>query len=533
MRRNRTVSVAVGYLLLTVVVLVADAILVSSYLGFLASSSGWVPSIVYEKSQGVVYGSYMISPCQVQTRDSWNLQEYTIEVPCLHISLVNPSPVPAEAILLAHLPGLPTTYRVVDLLPTMGIYWDTPNGQPPRGVSVVERPSWFVGPVNPASGPYMALRLDPGASTSFRVPLYYSGVPSELLACTRVGCTRLRSVGSQMSLAKPTATWILSPSDQPQQVPSPQETEDDIPKYTAHQTAQWSVWTVGGRGYRCIAGHPYATITLWFSMPAPECCDIECPPSTKRSRGSEPRARCGIGIAQEAMLSPSSVYGYPPSAIVGYFSTDRNFDFVVPSTSISYFRGSYRLIGFDSRKYSGGSPYSNVVGKWTVYRYQECNRRVVNMEFILSVDPDRSVPLSVLYPRSTYAVAYVATRGFAELSDIFFGLLPAYRYDNVVIKVYAIERLVLGGRTETREIKVAEVVAERTSNYVDNRGSMVPINLGKTVGIKVEVMYTMVGEEPAYCYANFLDFTLYCGSTYDRNVRLGFYVELIPQQFFR
>lgn len=523
MSNMKTISIAVSYILLMAVAVIADAILVSVYVNYVTQIAGWAPRIVYEKTQGLVYGAYMLSPCTIRVYEGpggW--LSYTIEVPCIHASLVNPNPVPVEVILLAHLPGLQTTYKIVEPISSLGIYWDTSDGNPPAGVSLVRPPDWFIGPINPSSGLYRAIRMESGVSASFRIPLLYSGAPSELLACTRVGCVRLHTIGSQLLIQRPSATWILFPSNQPQPLPSQNIT---IPTYSITQTWRWSAHSIGGPKTECKSRLNYlVTITQWLY--GADCC-LSCPEGTVKYIVGD-YFPCFDGV-NGVLVSPSSLIGYPPSIIVGYFSTDSNFNFVVQQDTINISGKRYRIYGFDSRSYSQYfSQYNYVVGTWSNYQNEECFIREVAIEINIFADPGRTAPLSLLFPRSTNAYIYAITRGFME--SVTYWDIPAsyYLYDNVVINITA--KGIDGTITQFPLIR-----AEYTSNYVSNIQNITSfrINLSRTVEVTVNIRYRMIGESPSYCFTNFLGYTLYCGRDYDRRVRLAFYVEVIPDELFR
>lgn len=525
---RRSVSVAVSYLLLVAAVLAADIILVSGYLGFVYRASGWVPRIVHDVGQGLVYGAYAISMCQIYKPDWQRRELYVIEVPCIHVSLSNPNPVPVEVVLLAHLPEYPGDYRVVEVVSSMEILlW---GKSPPEGVRLVDASGWFMDGRSVKS-----ILMEPHASVSFAVPIYYSGAPSVLLACTRVGCTKLHTVGAQTVIQRPSASWILFPSDT--QRPQPQLQEVRVTKFSAHQTVEWNARTLGGQGHRCstTTSHErqYPITMLSILLKATECCE-DCPANTRKVLDrSWTRSWCYLDFRDGTMVSPSALLGYPPGIVVGYFTTDPNFEFVVPIKQVRTTKGSHTLLGFNSQIYSRLiTEYNHVVGDWKNYANQECNRRYVNITISLFADPDRTQPLRMLYPNSRRAYVLVVARGFIESSGLF-NLFK--RWDNVFVRVDAVHRFIEDGKAVTSKKTVVYLETRYTSDYVSNAENLESayIDLGNTYEIIVNVVYEMVGEEPIMCHKDVEGLIVYCGSSYDRHVRLGFYVEIIPEQYFR
>lgn len=523
----RTVSVAVSYILLVAVAAVADAILVSTYVGFVSRSVGWVPHVVYEISQGLVYGVYMMSPCTIEVREVFppgGMVTYTVTLPCLHISVVNPNPVPVEVILLGHVPSsLLTGYKVLDLLTSFGLYWDTSDGNPPPGVSVVKSPSWLVEPIGSLGpGVYRAIRMNPGASATFRVPLTYAGTPSEVLACTKVGCTKLHTVGAQVIIQRPSATWILYPSDQQ---PRPPQDVQASPTYSLTQTWEWKARTLGGQPIGCQPKMERLTMPRRTAMVLPAgglCCGM-CPPETftvPYKLTDEKRGACGFD--EGYIVSPSALLGYPPRVLLGFFTTDQNFDFKVPPSSVNLDGRTYKLYGFDSSNYYLiSSQYSLAVGKWATYEHKECNRRVVTLTASVFADPSKTVPLSTIYTNSKKLYVYGVTCGYVEMVSLFFA-----RYDNVNITV--IGRYITGQGTveeQRRTVAVADRMPINVFGYA-------ALDMEGLVEVVIQVTYEMVGEEPFYCYLDYI-LGVYCGADYDRHVRLAFYVELIPDEFLR
>lgn len=522
---SRTVSIAISYILLVVVATIADVLLVSTYVGFVSRSIEWVPRIVHEISQGVVYGVYMMSPCVIEVRENNPLGRtvtYNVTLPCLHISIVNPNPVPTEVILLGHVSSPQfTRYQVLDLLASFNLYWDTRDGNPPPGVSIVN-PSWLVEPIGSLGpGIYRAIRMNPGASASFRIPLTYSGAPSEVLACTRVGCTKLHTVGAQTISQSLSTTWILYPSDHQQQ--TPQDVQIPSATYSVTQTWKWRAVTLGGPPISCQLKlqHlllPMATIIATYL--GGKCCGFTCSPDTvpiqHPPRNEVPRGECDI--KEGYIVSPSALLGYPPRILVGFFTTDQNFEFKVIPSVITIDGKRYNLYGFDSSNYNLiPSQYGFVIGTWSTYDHKECHRRVITLTTSIFVDPSKSVPLSTIYRNSRKLYIYGATRGYVESSSIFFA-----RYDNVKITVT--------GRYITKNnIEKVVVIADRISHY---ESGYVSLDMDGLVEVTIDVIYEMIGEEPFYCYIDYLIGT-YCGRNYDRHVRLVFYIELIPDEILR
>ncbi|MEM1694442.1 MAG: hypothetical protein QW456_09545 [Ignisphaera sp.] len=321
------------------------------------------------------------------------------------------------------------------------------------------------------------------------------------------------SVGSQTLIQRPSASWILIPGER--QVQSPQGSQH----FSLTQTWMWRAYTLGGRRINCIPDWIYymnPVVFLIIHSITAQCCGNTCPPGTKASLSREPdRGMCPVGDASGYIVSPSSLLGYPPRVLVGYFTTDQDFDFRVPSTLVTINGRNYNLYGFDSKNYNLiPSQYTIAVGEWALYDHKECNRRIVTLTASIFVDPDKTVPLSTIYPRSRKLYIYGVTRGYIEQVSMIFN-----RYDNVHIT--AIGRYT-GGKIQ----KVTVVVANGTS---DNVSGYVELDMDGLVELIINVEYVMIGEEPFYCHLYYL-FGTYCGSNYDRHVRLAFYVELIPEE---
>ncbi|MEM4744414.1 MAG: hypothetical protein QXK54_04455 [Ignisphaera sp.] len=511
----RSISITISYILLVVVSVLVDVLLISIYITFLSKPAEWLPQIAYDLSQGPVYGVYMISPCTMnikEYRPPGVISSYIVIFPCVHISLINLNPVPTDVVLIAHISSpLFTGYKVLDLLGTFDVYWD--NGNPPDGVSIVSAD--YLGP-----GIYRSIRLNPGVSVSFRIPLIYGGTLSDVLACTRTSCVKLHTVSGQILIQNPSASWILYLDNQTQSL----QDSHSLYAYSLTQTWMWRSETLGGRAMSCVSEIRYGNDIQRYIIVSHDglCCGTVCPSGSKTIHypSNTDRRICSTDTVSGYMISPSSLFGYPPRILVGFFTTDHNFRFNVSPHSIELDGKKFTIYGFDSRRYSLLSSYSIAIDKWLAYKHKECNRRIVTLEASIFIDANRTIPLSTIYRDSRKLYIYGVTRGYVEQSSLFYR-----RYDNVNITVIGkyIDRQNIG--EEERVV----VTADRTSSYVTGYTALDIENL---VEVIIRIRYEMIGEEPFYCYTNYL-FGTYCGKDYERHVRLAFYIELIPDEFLR
>jgi len=451
---------------------------------------------VEQFSDDLVYGAYTVAPMYMEAEEPFPRGprlRYTIVVPALHVALVNPNPFPTEVVLITHNPGLGATYKVVDVGTTFGFKWDT--GSPPEGVEVV-RVSWFKISAIGAKG----LRMAPHTTASFSIPIYDYGVPKVLLACTRVGCTRLVGPAEEhKDVAEPSSWIILGDPERLFAVVS--------------QTWEWVAETYGGSQRWCVVHWQKLQLprmTIIATASKIDCCS-KCPDGTSDGSTTSDRGRCEV--ESDSVASYSLARGFPPNVIVGYYAKDRDsFDFKVPSKTITIGTYTYKLYGFDKM-------WPEFISAWLDYDHHECFVRNVTLTIrITAVDPKgtgKPAPLNTIWTRSTVAYVYVATKGYSSW-------YPAEK-DTVVVEVYAL------GWTGSgfTEHHVGTITAN--DGFVDNAQSVQSwsIETTKYVGIKIVVRYRMEG--PTYLPTCFQ--LGYCGRQTRETTRLGFYVEVLPHEF--
>jgi len=366
-RGARTVSIAVAYILLVVAAFIAEAVLVAVFTAFLSREASIVPRIVEQFSEGLVYGAYTVAPMYMEVEYPPPYgpgQQYTIVTPALHVALVNPNPFPTEVVLIMHDPGLKTTYKVVDVGSEFEFKWD--KGAPPEGVEVVWV-DWFKISAIGARG----LRMAPHTTASFAIPIYEKRWPRDLLACTRMGCTRLAGTAQEVKgVAEPSPWIIFGPPIHPYAVVS--------------QTWEWVAETYGGSAKLCRAVlryPPTKTITVApVTLFKIDCC-TSCPEGFAEGNKMDGRGRCEVESGSVA--SYSLARGFPPNIIVGYYAKDeKSFDFRVPSKTITIRTFDYKLHGFDKMEPEFISP-------WLDYDHHECFARSVTLTIrITAVDPE-------------------------------------------------------------------------------------------------------------------------------------------------
>ena len=503
-RRARTVSIAVAYILLLVAAFLAEAVLVAVFTAFLSREASIVPRIVEQFSEGLVYGAYTVAPMYIDIEEGsprGPRRVYTVVVPGLHVALVNPNPFPTEVVLVMHNPGLEATYKVVDVGTTFGFKWDA--GSPPEGVEVV-RVDWFKISAIGARG----LRMAPRATASFSIPIYDYGVPETLLACTRMGCTRLAGPAQEVKGVAEPSPWIILAGPKP-------------PFSAAvSQTWEWVAETYGGSQRWCVVQWQKLQLprmTIIATASKIDCCS-RCPPGTSDGRKVDDRGRCEVESG--SVESYSLARGFPPNVVVGYYAKDeKSFDFRVPSKTITIRTYTYKLRGFDKME-------PEFISAWLDYDHHECFVRNVTLTIrITAVDPKgtgKPAPLNTIWSKSAVAYVYVAAKGHSSLYPV--------EKDTVVVEVYAL------GWTGSgfTEHHVGTIVA--TDGFVDNALDVEnwSIETTKYVGIKIVVRYRMEG--PLYTIRCFRPAPIspvgpVCGRQTRSTTRLGFYVEVIPHEF--
>jgi hypothetical protein len=508
----RTVSFAIAYLMLLVATFVAEAVLVSVFISSVTQRTSELPSIVETFGTGVVYGAYSIAPYYKQVSLGSN-RYATVYVRGLHIILVNPNPLPTEVVLLGYYKDAPGTYKVLDIAETFGIEWDE-GKNPPPGVQLVQNPKWF-------PDAQRAIRLMPHTSVSFRVPSYY-GTPVKLLACTPMGCTKLGSVGEMDINPTTPEPWIIT-VDNPSRSPPP----------TVSQTWTWEAVTIGGPAYVCEAPNlgpvpPKSTIAIspcGFKVLCCKPCPSGCNP-TGIGGGRAPCSEADTGSIDSYSLAA----GMPPNVIAGFYTTDSKFSFRTPTT-ISIGSTTYKIYGL-----SKGPNEANpeiIDQRWIEYDRQSCFIRKIKITAVVKpVINGDNVKFSKLWGSSTGIYVYVATRGYYTQWQWWNPIRTPYERDTVNITVY------YRVGSDKPWIPLGSIEAS-DNNFVDNSAELrtnptkwrIPIDASE---IKIEITYTMEGPRDhvsSACFQSLFGYPLFCGYSYDRNVRLAFYVELIPTEY--
>lgn len=403
-----------------------------------------------------------------------------------------------------------STYKVVDLLGTLvgtNIEWD--GGKAPEGVEVLKFYAkdfpWFQ-----SKDVFIGLRLMPHAVASFTLPAYY-GVPESVLACTKVGCVKLEYVGMQPGVETYSSPWII-------QIP-----ESPKPNATVMQTWGWQAKTLGGPSKWCALNSLiYGKWTIVYTGITVDCC-IPCPENSHPT--NDVVSSSGVCSSESGpMVSFSTARGMPGNIIMGYYSTDQNFDFKTP-TSIKIGGHTYHLYGFDSSSSNVNlKSEEDLISNWVKYENQDCFTRVVNITAImLSRGSDnKRTSFSALWPSSSKVYVYVAAKGRSWT----FGWW-AYEYDYVIIRIY-------GMKSDGSSEPIGEEIVA-TDGFVDNSYELRTdpkkwaFNPDDFIGIEVMITYIMKGPKSSFIPC----FTLgYCGHTRpERAVRLAFYVEIIPSEF--
>ena len=496
--RTRTVSYAIAYLLLMVAAFVADAVLVVSFMGFVSGVGSALPRIVSEFSSGLVEGAYSIAP----------YVSGSAVVTGLDITLLNPNPVPVDVVIVGYYPSALSSYKVLDLGGLLGIRWD--GGRPP-GVEVVDLRGqefpWF-------QGARKALRMMPHAYASFTLPAWF-GVPAEVLACTRVGCVKLSSVGASLAGPVGSAPWVI------QQLANPPP-----PGVRFSQVWTWRAVTYGGFVAPCVAEVSGSK----FNVSEYVACCRACPPGT---RPADVKLR-DAGACSEAaggMVSWSVAHGLPPTVIAGYYSTDPHFKFEVPKW-ITVAGKPYRLYGVSPSTEDLTGEERQLITTWLDYTHQECLVRVVEIAgFFTATDRNgHDHPLSDIWPDSNKIYIYAGVKGY-ETSV--WG--TPYEIGNATILIYGIkpgyEFKLIGKLTSLGEFV-------DNSAYLENPKSedwvMDPTAY---IGVRVVVIYTLRHYESPLlsdCFKKVFG-VLQCGATYGDwwNLAFGFYIELIPSQYLK
>jgi len=331
--------------------------------------------------------------------------------------------------------------------------------------------------------------MAPHTIASFSVPLQDYAHLNYLLACTKIGCTRLQALAAEQheAVGEP-ADWIILGGKTGQYV-------------IVSQTWEWSM-IASGESKLCIYELPGGTsIVTGFEV---KCCTT-CPGG-------------GLGCASRAGAVPSYSLprGYPPNVIIGYYAKDRSsFNFTVPDKTIRIGDLTYKLYGFKDMELE-------FVPTWIDYPDYACLTGEVTLTITISAsDPkttEKPMLLSTVWTRSEVIYVYVAAKGLT-LSTI----LGDIEKDTVTVEVYAKELTEQGFKWRL----VGNITA--SDDLVDNAQEVRnwKIDATKTVEIQIKIYYKMVGPKTLYPF----ECQLYCVGQTRSTTRPGFYVELIPYEY--
>lgn len=213
--------------------------------------------------------------------------------------------------------------------------------------------------------------------------------------------------------------------------------------------------------------------------------------------------------------------GFPNNVIAGFYVTDTSFDFKTPET-IRIGRYTYRLYGLGLGP--GVSTWYLIPGKWRDYTGTSCLDRVVTITIRITPNIGKSgATFADVLPKSSAIYVYVATKGYSSSS----WFPPSSQRDEVTITIKYKE-----GNTETYLPTISS-----SNGFVDNSADLVsnPDNwkIRMTASeIVITITYRMSGPTDwlsSQCFSWINE----CGSGSgsDRNVRLAFYIELIPSEY--
>jgi len=496
MLRARTVSLAVAYLMLIIATFVAEAILTTAFIGSVYMSTSYLPSVVEGFGSGVVYGAYAVGPVQ------YRVGNRVINTYALYISLVNPNPMPVEVVLVTYITGQVPSEKVVDLLSIYNAEFTYRD----RGVEIVRNsPRWF-----PDAKNY--LYMPPHTAASLTVPIYsmvIAGTPSDILACTKMGCTKLGKIGEIRLRPSSEEPWVITSrgigagSNEPFNIP-----------------VQWTWSARTWVGYMYVCGPRSGTITLANIPFYAQCCMK--PPSDYPyfiCGTSNKRGYCNL--AEGSMPSFSTYYASPNNVIAGFYVTDTSFDFKTPEI-IRIGRYTYRLYGLSMEP--GVSTWYLIPGEWRDYTGTSCLDREITITIRITPNTAKSsATFADVLPKSTGIYVYVAAKGYSSSSWI----PPSSETDKIDITI---------------SYKVGNTLyplppISSSDGYVDNSAGlasrpnnwMIDINANEIV---ITISYRMSGPTNMLSGACFT-FINECGSGSgsDRNVRLAFYIELIPSEY--
>jgi len=499
-RGFKVVSLAVAYLLLVVAVFMSEALLTTAYLSVIHRLTSNLPEVVEVVGSGLVYGSYLTGPTYYKVWDEERRIDYYIHTNALYITLVNPNPMPTEVVVIGHIPGFSGTEKVVDILSALGMKFINKS----EGVEMV------VGAVRWFPKAYTRLYMPPHTFATFLVPTYsmagYGG-PTDILACTKVGCSKLEQVGEMDLRPYAEYQWVITKAEIP-------------PKWHAYVAIpvqwEWRAETIGGPAVNCMYAYPILPRMTAILQNAVVCCS-SCPPGFNPSSYGSERGVCSSDYGSVA--SYSVVNALPPNVIAGYYVTDAGFSFITPDT-VRIGPRTYRLYGLRA----GGSRMTTpdlIPPKWREYTEISCKDRMVTIQIpIQPMVNNEKARFSDVWSGSSEIYVYVGVKGYWSVPE---------ERDTVEVSV----EYVMGGvRKPVNSIKVSDYT------YVDNSATLasnprswsIPINANEII---ITIKYRMQGprgllELPCFSWPFF-----YCGmgSGGRRNVRFAFYIEIIPSEF--
>jgi len=497
---RRSVSFVIAYFLLLIAVFLADALLVAVFVGIVEGEVSGLPVLVERFGGGVVRGAYSIAPYYAELPSDHGTA--IVKVTGLHVVIVNPNPAPVDVVLLAHYPQAILTFKILDVIYSFGIEWD--GGSSPEGVSVVDA-AWFK-----AFNVRKAIRMMPHTVASFTIPSYY-GVPEKLLACTKMGCVRLETVGEQIGGQETGQPWIIFP-----------ETEPPKPQVKVSQTWMFFADLIGGYVDYCVAKLKVGGKIISQSCGSKIACCSECPGGACQPANINTGKRGSCKRTSGPMLSYSLVKGFPPNVIAGYLVTDPVFTFKTPDT-IRIGGFTYRLHGLDSSEV--GIDEGLIPQALVEYDRQSCFD--MNITIIIHVKPyleNRVVTFEHLWRQSAAIYFYVAVKGNTIYP-------PNTQIDRIRISLFYIDPS--GKRKPIGTIESENGFEDNAVELARNQRSWL-IEPSEAKEIVVVVNYYMVGPQDSAshnCFKKVFGYLLHCGNTYERKVRLPFYIEIIPSEY--
>jgi len=559
--RSRALSHTVAYLILVIAVFIGELILASAYFAFASSVKHGLESVAYKFGVGGVDGLYYEFPYVTKYCEGIGLKKcYYSMVEGLRISLSNTGPKTVDVVLLGVFPEAPHNRLVLDIYATMGFEWDTPDKNPPKCVEIVENPEWF-----PEA--YFALRLKPKCQVKFTVPSPW-GYPSDLFACSPMGCVRLKGVaGAEIfGVEGEPKEWIIWGGQVGGTVQTPPpETEIRLEQYVSYVA-----YSESGPRFKCLsADNKLCGEITW-------CCEKSCHGAVSQtyfgtcgpifSLQISPKSRCRV--SEGSIINYGSKVGAPATVVIGYYTDDNRYSAYGVYDSGFWFRPDkeiylknkygktvkYSLFPFEA---VGTSASGAIPQDWFEPVNVECNNRVVEITYTLKPvnpnNPAQEIPFTQLWRNSPYIYIYVAARGDSDTVDVLgpinVPIIISHR-QNVRIEV---ERTY---KSKTGDTKKYTFSLETLHAQKTNKDSPWKIDMRKKIGpetyelyeIQVHIIYTRFGfgrglealmKPPPWgfppCFYKLAWITPpYCGPKWEYSrtwVNLAYMLQLIPEEY--